>query len=157
LLHHFPYATHMKRSALWNSPAFAMSAATLLLGVNFWGLGPWIGAHYGEVAGNITYIALRLLVFIGLPAAVISRSETPRFRAVTALAAVAFTDQVLFKILFFHLDHQSHPEAWGSVDLRTFAMVTLNSFILFCPIILVFGGLGALLGQKIGRIAQGTP
>ena len=146
----------MKRSAFWNSPAFAMALATLLLGINFWALGPWIGAQYGEVAGNITYIALRLLVFIGLPAAVISRPDTPRFRAVTALAAVAFTDQVLFKILFFHLDHQTHPEAWGSVDLRTFAMVTLNSFILFCPIILVFGGLGALLGQKIGRKAQGA-
>lgn len=139
----------------WNSPAFSMTSAIALLGFNFWWLGPWLAQNQGEVAGNAAYIAIRVLVFVGLPLLISTRPETPRFRAISALGAVAFTDQVLFKVLFFWLDKRANPEAWVDLDFRGFAMGTFTSFILFCPILLGLGALGAATGRKL--IAKARP
>lgn len=137
------------QSKFWNSTLFAMVSALALLGVNFWWLGPWLAQNQGEVAGNVAYIAIRVLVFVGLPLVISTRPETPRFRAISALGAVAFTDQVLFKVLFFWLDRQANPDAWTNLDFRGFAMGTFTSFILFCPILLGLGALGAATGRKL--------
>jgi hypothetical protein len=136
---------------VWNSPAFLMAAATLFLGLNFWFFLPQFTATYGDTAGNALYIGSRILTFVLLALVISLRAGTPRFRALSALAAVAFTDQVLFKVLYFWLDRQAHPETWTGYDFNGHLMATLMSFILFCPVVLLLGAGGAMAGAALAK------
>jgi hypothetical protein len=136
---------------LWNSPAFLMTVATLFLGVNFWVILPSFTANQGDTAGNALYIGSRVLTFLLLALGISLRAGTPRMRSMTALAAVAFVDQVLFKVLYFWIDHRANPQNWVGYDLNGHFMATLVSYILFCPVILLLGSGASLLGNWIVR------
>ena len=108
----------------WNSPGFLMAFATTLLGLNFWVILPGFTALHGDYAGNALYIGSRVFIFLVLSIGISLRDGTPRFRSLSALAPVAFTDQVLFKALYFWLDRRANPEAWTGLDFNGHLMAT---------------------------------
>lgn len=121
--------------------------AVVLFALNLFVLGPWMTQAVSAGAANITYLVIRLLVFIGLGFGLCRWGARNRFQTMSTVMLVAFLDQVLMKGLLLLRDARQNPAAWEGVTEGAIFYGVSTGFLFFAPFVLIL----TFLGYELAR------
>ena len=136
----------MKRLSL--PLALAISAGFLaLLSINQLLIAPWVQGAVSPFAGQIVFMAGRVLGLVALAFVLTVVAQTERFRALSLTTLVAFLDGVAINAFRLWTEAQKSPETFAGGSVGGALLALSLSFILFFPILLLFAFTGTELGK----------
>lgn len=115
--------------------------ATLVFGLNIFVITPFLAAKVGPGFGNISYIVIRLVVFVGLAHLLGRFAQRNRFQTLSTVMVVAFMDQVVMKGVFI-LTNPEMSSALEGVSRTEVLYGVSTGFLFFAPIVLILAFAG---------------
>lgn len=115
--------------------------ATLVFGLNIFVITPFLAEKIGTGIGNISYIVIRLVVFVGLAHLLGRLAQRNRFQTLSTVMVVAFMDQVVMKGIFILTNPGMSPALEGVSQTEVLYGVS-TGFLFFAPIVLILAFAG---------------
>jgi hypothetical protein len=138
----------VKRSVLY------FFSGLLILGVNLFVLCPWITERFGSLAGNGTYIGVRLATLLGFSAIAYQIGISRRPAIIRAAIFLLFLEQVAFKSVYMSADFRAHPQGWEGVDHRAALFSLVMSFVVSVPFLILIAFVGTEIKEFIFRFRK---
>lgn len=133
------------------------AAFLALLAINQVVLSPWVQNAVSPFAGQILFMAGRVLGLVALAFSLTVWAGAERFRALSLTTLISFIDGVAINAFRLWNESRLNPEAFAGGSLGGALLALSLSFILFFPILLLFAFTGTELGKLwIARAARNT-
>lgn len=115
--------------------------AVLLLAFNLFVMTPMLIQSWSQGGASFLYLAVRVLVFIGLAFGLTRFGMRTRYQTISTVMLIALIDQVVFKALTLMSDL---PEG---ITFGTMIIGIGTGFMFFSPVVFILGFLGVELGK----------
>ena len=118
-----------------------------VLAVNRFWLSPAVGATYGAIPGNTTFVFVRVSSFFILSVLLARLAGFQRFRTISALALLVALEHLGFNLMGILSGYRANPSEYPEGLSGPLFGLTV-SYMMGLPFILLIGFLGHALGQR---------
>lgn len=146
----------MANRAAFKSLLHSRTFRTLVIGIaglaiNLWVVAPTASRFLNPVIANTLYLVIRIAMLIAIGAALYPTSKKTRVQVISLVTLAAFFDQVIWKGLWIGFIASQGAEEWRGMPVSQIAFGLAMSYLLFLPLLMIFGFLGTEIGAAIAR------